>query len=173
MRVSQRKQRDCCGFSIAGVVPDRRRGGFRYPAASVLPASASRSPAFCFPAERAPRTIVAEMVTCPIAYDQFGAPSDGVLLCEVPLVNGSVDIEWEVTSRNVQAGELSVEFVAVTTYEGVPEGLSLPQACSVWGSFGPTPPDFTASAAASASSSLPIPRFIASTTPALRFQVLE
>jgi hypothetical protein len=39
---------------------------------------------------------------------------------------GLVDIEWEVTSRNVQAGELSVEFVAVTTYEGVPEGLSLP-----------------------------------------------
>jgi hypothetical protein len=73
--------------SIAGVVPDRRRGGFRYPAASVLPASASRSPAFCFPAERAfPEHNRGRNGHVPIAYDRFGAPSDGVLLCEVPLV---------------------------------------------------------------------------------------
>jgi len=96
-----------------------------------------------------------------------------VLLCEVPVVNGSVDIDWEVTGRNVQAGELSVEFVAVTTYHGALQGLASPVACSLWGSFAPAPPDFTASAAAAASSSLPLPRFITATTAAVRFEVLE
>jgi len=82
-------------------------------------------------------------------------------VAEIPVVNGSAVAVWEVINTNPAAQE-NFKFGVYTTYvSNVAQNSPPAGTATVNMSFAPTPPAFTASSGAAASSSLPIPRFIA------------
>jgi hypothetical protein len=88
---------------------------------------------------------------------------DNQIVRELNIKQGSARVVWEVA---VQGWPRSVSFVEVAVfaaYEANPS-QNRPRlgVTTVNGSFSPTPPAFAASAGASFSASLPIPRFIPS-----------
>jgi hypothetical protein len=86
---------------------------------------------------------------------------DGIAIREASIANGFAVIAWEVTDYDPAGVQpLSPEFLAVLQQESH-AGLTASWRCSISGGFAPSPPDFAPPAGSAASSSLPIPRFIA------------
>jgi len=82
-------------------------------------------------------------------------------IAEVALTNGSGTAVWEVLNTNPNTQE-TLKFAVFTTYvSNVAQNSPPPGTGTVNLSFAPTPPAFTASSGAAASSSLSVPRFIA------------
>jgi hypothetical protein len=79
---------------------------------------------------------------------------EGIPAVQLQPVNGSATAVWEILRANPNANEAADFLVWVQ-----PGGT--PGTASINGSFGPAPPAFTASDGAAASSTLPLPRFIA------------
>jgi hypothetical protein len=78
---------------------------------------------------------------------------------ETVIANGSTVVVWEMTALGHTP--TTIEFLAYIV--PFPEnGRDRRTRCAVSGSFSPGPPDFAASAAAAASSTLPVPRFMPS-----------
>jgi hypothetical protein len=94
------------------------------------------------------------------------APGSGdtvgnVPLAELAVVNGTASAVWEVVNTNPNANE-SLKFAAYVTYvSNVAQNSPPPGTATVNLSFAPSPPAFSASSGAAASSTLTIPRFIA------------
>lgn len=87
--------------------------------------------------------------------------SNRLPIAEIPVVNGSATAVWEVLNTNPSSQE-SFKFGVYGTYvSNVAQNSPPAGTATVNMSFAPTPPSFTAAAGAAASSSLPIPRFIA------------
>jgi hypothetical protein len=96
------------------------------------------------------------------------APATGnTPLVEIPVINGSASAVWEVVNTNPNALE-TVRFGVYITYTAnVAQNTPPPGVSTVNLSFAPTPTAaFSASAGAAASSTLPIPRFVADTAAA-------
>ncbi len=89
-----------------------------------------------------------------------GPINGNVPIAEVPITNGSGQAVWEVVNTNPNTNE-TFQFAVYTTYSAnVTQNSPPPGTSTVNLSFAPTPPSFTASSGANASSSLTIPRFI-------------
>jgi len=87
--------------------------------------------------------------------------SGAVPLAELAITAGSATAVWEVLNTNPNAQE-NVKFSVFTTYiSNVAQNSPPAGTATVNMSFAPTPPVFTASSGAAASSSLTVPRFIA------------
>jgi hypothetical protein len=85
----------------------------------------------------------------------------GLGIAEISVVNGSATAVWEVINTNPSSQE-SFKFSVYATYVANVAQNSPPAGTSTVNlSFAPTPPSFTASSGAAASTSLTIPRFIA------------
>jgi len=83
---------------------------------------------------------------------------------QVPLVNGSGTAVWEVTAANPLVNQTySFGYFASATASPATNSPAIGTG-TVNMSYAPTPPNFTAAAGAVASSSLPIPRFIDTST---------
>jgi len=95
------------------------------------------------------------------ATDNASSPTVGVPIAEVPVVNGTATAVWEVINTNPAAQETFKFGVYSTFVSNVAQNSPPPGTATVNLSFAPTPPSFTASSGAAASSSLTIPRFIA------------
>jgi hypothetical protein len=89
-------------------------------------------------------------------------PNNGnVPIAEIPVVNGSATAIWEVVNTSPSSLD-SLKFAVYTTFTANVAQNSPPAGTATVNlSFAPTPPSFTASSGAAASSSLTIPRFIA------------
>ena len=87
--------------------------------------------------------------------------ASSVPIAEIPVTNGAATAVWEVVNTNINANE-TVNFAVYATYASNP-GLNSPPpgTATVNLSFAPSPPAFSAASAATASDSLPVPRFIA------------
>jgi len=86
---------------------------------------------------------------------------NNVPIAEIPVVNGSASAVWEILNTNPSSQE-TVKFAVFATYvANVAQNSPPAGTATVNMSFAPTPPVFTASSGAAASSSLNIPRFIA------------
>ena len=81
-------------------------------------------------------------------------------IAEVPITNGSGQAVWEVVNTNPNTNETFSFGVYITYTANVAQNSPPPGTSTVNLSFAPTPPAFTASAGAAASSTLTIPRFI-------------
>jgi len=93
--------------------------------------------------------------------DNAPGNSGNVPIAEIPVTNGSATAVWEVLNTNPTAQE-TFKFAVFSTYTAnVAQNSPPPGTATVNLSFAPTPPIFTASSGAAASSSLNIPRFIA------------
>jgi hypothetical protein len=101
-------------------------------------------------------------------------PNNGnVPIAEVPITNGSGIAVWEVVNTNPSTQE-TFSFAVYTTYSAnVAQNSPPPGTSTVNLSFAPTPPIFTASAGAAASSTLTIPRFISDASAARNFMVIQ
>jgi hypothetical protein len=95
-------------------------------------------------------------------------PSTGnTPIVEIPVVNGSATAVWEVVNTNPNAIEAIRFAVYLTSSANVAQNSPPPGTSTVNLSFAPTPTAaFSASSGGAASSSLPIPRFIADTSAA-------
>ena len=82
-------------------------------------------------------------------------------LTEINVVNGTATAVWEVINTNPNANETLKFGVYETFVSNVAQNTPAPGTATVNLSFAPSPPAFSASSGAAASSSLPIPRFIA------------
>jgi hypothetical protein len=90
-----------------------------------------------------------------------GVTANGVPVAEIQLVNGSGVAVWEVVNTNINVNE-TLRFGVYASYTANPAQNSPPPGTAgVNLSFAPAPPAFTAGNAAAASSTLPIPRFMA------------
>jgi hypothetical protein len=88
-----------------------------------------------------------------------------------PTVGNTATAVWEVLNTNSATNE-SLDFSVYTTYvANTSNNLPSPGQITVNMSYAPTPPAFTAAAAAVASSSLPIPRFADTSTASNFLQV--
>jgi len=88
-------------------------------------------------------------------------PNNGnVPIAEIPITNGSGTAVWEVVNTNPNTNETFQFGVYVTYTANVAQNSPPPGTSTVNLSYAPTPPIFTASAGAAASSTLTIPRFI-------------
>jgi hypothetical protein len=88
-------------------------------------------------------------------------PNNGnVPIAEVPITNGSGQAVWEVVNTNPNTNETFQFGVYITYTANVAQNSPPPGTSTVNLSYAPTPPAFTASAGAAASSTLVIPRFI-------------
>jgi hypothetical protein len=101
-------------------------------------------------------------------------PNNGnVPIAEVPITNGSGLAVWEVVNTNPSTNE-TLAFAVYTTYSAnVAQNSPPPGTSTVNLSFAPTPPIFSASAGAAASSTLTIPRFVADQAAARNFMVVQ
>jgi hypothetical protein len=101
-------------------------------------------------------------------------PNNGnVPIAEVPITNGSGLAVWEVVNTNPNTTE-TFSFSVYTTYSANVAQNSPPAGTSTVNlSYAPTPPVFTASAGAAASSTLTIPRFISDSLAARNFLVVQ
>uniref|UniRef100_Q01Q37 Uncharacterized protein n=1 Tax=Solibacter usitatus (strain Ellin6076) TaxID=234267 RepID=Q01Q37_SOLUE len=101
-------------------------------------------------------------------------PNNGnVPIAEVPITNGSGLAVWEVVNTNPSTSE-TFSFAVYTTYSANVAQNSPPAGTSTVNlSYAPTPPIFTASAGAAASSTLTIPRFISDPSAARNFAVIQ
>jgi hypothetical protein len=89
-----------------------------------------------------------------------------VPVAEIPVVNGSAVAVWEVVNTNPNTIE-TIRFGVYSTFTANVAQNSPPAGTGTVNlSFAPTPPTFSASSAAAASSSLPIPRFGSDTSSA-------
>jgi len=92
------------------------------------------------------------------ATDNASGP---VGIAEVPLVNGTGTAVWEIVNTSPSSID-TIKFGVYTTFvANVAQNLPPPGTATVNLSFAPTPPSFTATSGAAASSTLTIPRFIA------------
>ena len=92
--------------------------------------------------------------------------SGNVPVAEIPVVNGSAVAVWEVVNTNPNTIE-TIRFGVYSTFTANVAQNSPPAGTGTVNlSFAPTPPLFSASSAAAASSSLPIPRFVSDTSSA-------
>jgi hypothetical protein len=84
-----------------------------------------------------------------------------VAVAEIPVVNGSASAVWEVVNTNPNANEI-LNFAVFASYVSNP-GQNIPGlgSATVNLSYAPTPPLFSAASGASASGTLPLPRFVA------------
>jgi uncharacterized repeat protein (TIGR01451 family) len=94
------------------------------------------------------------------AVSSTATATGGVPIAEIPVSNGSATAIWEVVNTNPNSNE-SIRFAVYATYNSPSQG-----AASVNLSFAPAPPAFAASNGATASSTLPEPRFLADPNPA-------
>jgi hypothetical protein len=106
----------------------------------------------------------------PVVTATDNGPNNGTVpIAEIPVVNGSATAVWEVVNTNPSALE-TFKFAVYTTYtSNVAQNSPPAGTATVNMSYAPTPPSFTATAGAAASSSLPIPRFISSPAAASNF----
>jgi hypothetical protein len=98
----------------------------------------------------------------PAVANTGNGPNGGnVPIAEVQLSNGSGQAVWEVINTNPNANE-TLRFAVYETFSSnVAQNSPPPGTATVNMSFAPAPPAFSASSGAAASSTLPIPRFIA------------
>ena len=95
------------------------------------------------------------------ATDNAPGNSGNVPVVEIPVTNGSASAVWEILNTNPSTQE-TVKFAVFSTYtSNVGQNSPPPGTATVNLSFAPTPPSFTATSGAAASSTLSIPRFIA------------
>ena len=101
-------------------------------------------------------------------------PNNGnVPIAEVTITNGTGTAVWEVVNTNPNTNE-TLQFAVYTTYSAnVAQNSPAPGTSTVNLSFAPTPPAFSASAGAAASSSLTIPRFISDASAARNIAVIQ
>jgi hypothetical protein len=106
------------------------------------------------------------------AFSQVTATTTGLGgVWQVPLVNGSGTAVWEVTAANPLVNQTySFGYFAVATPSPATNSPAVGTG-TVNLSYAPTPPVFTAAAGAVASSSLPIPRFIDTSTAVNAIQI--
>uniref|UniRef100_Q02BD5 Conserved repeat domain n=1 Tax=Solibacter usitatus (strain Ellin6076) TaxID=234267 RepID=Q02BD5_SOLUE len=89
------------------------------------------------------------------------ANSGNVPVAEIAVVGGSATAVWEVVNTNPNVNE-NLQFAVYTSYIANP-GLNspVPGITTVNLSYAASPPNFTVSSGASASDTLPVPRFVA------------
>jgi hypothetical protein len=99
-----------------------------------------------------------------VAGTDFGPNNGNVPIAEITISGGTATAVWEVVNTNPNASE-SLTFAVYTTYTANVAQNQPPPTTAPGGtvnlSFAPTPPGFSASSGAAASSTLSIPRFIA------------
>jgi hypothetical protein len=95
-----------------------------------------------------------------VGTDNAPGNSGNVPVAEIPVVNGSAQAVWEILNTNPATQETAKFGVYATYSANVAQNSPPPGTATVNLSFAPTPPSFSASSGAAASSSLPIPRFI-------------
>jgi len=99
--------------------------------------------------------------------------SGNVPVAEIPVVNGSAMAVWEVVNTNPNAIE-TLKFAVYSTFTSNVAQNSPPSGTGTVNlSFAPTPPSFSASSGAAASSTLSIPRFVSDTSSARNFLVVN
>jgi len=95
------------------------------------------------------------------ATDNGPGNNGPIAIVEIPVTNGSASATWEVLNTNPNTQE-TFKFAVFATYTAnVAQNSPPPGTATVNLSYAPTPPAFTASSGAAASSSLNVPRFIA------------
>ena len=98
---------------------------------------------------------------------------DEISVAEVAIENGCANAVWEVIASDRRANEV-LDFAAFLSYDAHPEAnMPLPGCATIAGSFAPTPSDFPMSRGTHADIALPIPRFIGSCEPAMRWFAVE
>jgi len=102
-----------------------------------------------------------------------GPNGGNVPVAEITITNGSGQAVWEVVNTNPNTIETFQFGVYVTYTANVPQNSPPPGTSTVNLSYAPTPPAFTASSGAVASSSLPIPRFISDSSAARNIMVIQ
>jgi hypothetical protein len=94
-----------------------------------------------------------------VAATDNGPNNGNVPIAEIPIVNGTATAVWEVVNTSPSSLD-TVKFAVYTTFtSNVAQNSPPPGTATVSLSFAPTPPSFTATSGAAASSSLSIPRF--------------
>jgi len=93
----------------------------------------------------------------------FGPNGGNVPIAEITVLNGSATATWEIVNTNPNGNE-SLKFAVYETFSSnVAQNTPPPGTATVTMSYAPTPPAFSASSGAAASSTLTIPRFTAGT----------
>jgi len=93
----------------------------------------------------------------------FGPNNGNVPIAEITVLNGTATAVWEIVNTNPNSNE-SVKFAVYETFvSNVAQNTPPPGTATVSMSYAPTPPAFSASSGAVASSALTIPRFTAGT----------
>jgi hypothetical protein len=101
-------------------------------------------------------------------------PNNGnVPIAEIPIANGAGQAVWEVVNTNPNTNETFQFGVYITYTSNVAQNSPPPGTSTVNLSFAPTPPIFTASAGAAASSTLTVPRFIPDPSSARSILVIQ
>jgi len=98
---------------------------------------------------------------------------DEIPVAEVPINNGSANAVWEVIASDLRSNEL-LDFAAFLKYDAHPEANMPAAGCAlIAGTFAPTAPAFPVSRGIVADIELPIPRFVSSYEPAMRWFAVE